>query len=120
MCVSWPEAGATMDAIGVVKYAAGNVYGFVGISEKDVPINGFGLAVAWGLADSVNISHVGTSITVTRGDILKPGAVAGTFFSSLTDQALSTQLFRWVQAASTPVAISTLGQNYAKGLVRAL
>ena len=120
MGVSWPEAGASMDAVSVVKYAAGNVFGFVGVAERDTPINSFGLAVAWGLADSVHISNVGSSITVTAGDVLKPGAVAGTFFSSVTPQAMSTLLYRFVQAASTPVAVSTLAQSYAKGLVRAL
>ena len=120
MGVSWPEAGASMDGVGAVKYAGGNVFGFIGVSEKDIAINDYGLATAWGIADSVHISNVGSSITVTRGDILRPGAVAGTFFSSQTPAAMSTLLYRWVQAATTPVAVSTLAQTYCKGLVRAL
>lgn len=118
--ISWVEAGASIDAISVTKYAAANLAGFVGVSEKDVPINGFGLAIAWGKADSVLISHVGTSITVTAGDVLKPGAVAGTFFSSITPQAMSSLLYRYVIAGSTPAAVSTEAQAYATGLVRAL
>lgn len=120
MGISWPDAGASMDGIGVVKYAATNVGGFCGVAEQDVAINGYGLAVSWGLANSVLISHVGSSITVTRGDFLKPGAVAGTFFSSITPQAVSTLLYRYVIAATTPVAVSTLVQSYCKGLVKAL
>lgn len=120
MGVSWQDIGASMDGVSAVKYAAALIPGFIGVSEKDVAINDYGLATAWGIADSVHISNVGSSITVTRGDILKPGAVAGTFFSSITPQAISTLLYRWVQAATTPVAVSTLAQSYCKGLVRAL
>lgn len=118
--VSLVQAGASIDGNSAVKYAAANLEGFAGVADQDIPINGFGVVTAWGLANSVQISHVGTSITVTRGDILKPGAVAGTFFSSITDQALSTLLYRYVIAATTPVAVSTKAQSFAKGIVRAL
>ena len=120
MGVSWVEAGASIDCLSATKYAGGNVHTFIGVSERDVAINDFGFAVCWGMANSVLISHVGSSITITRGDILKPGAVAGTFFSSITSQALSTLLYRYVMAATTPVAVSTLAQSYCKGLVKAL
>lgn len=120
MGVSWVGAGASIDALSATKYAAANVYGFIGVSEADVPINGFGFATCWGMANSVLISHVGTSITVTRGDVLIPGAVAGTFFSSVTPQAMSTLLYRFAQAATTPVAVSTQAQSYCKAIVRAL
>lgn len=120
MGISYVEAGASIDCISAVKYAAANAKGFAGVSERDVAINSYGVAVVWGLADSVLLSHVGTSITVTRGDVLKPGAVAGTFFSSVTGEAMSTLLYRYVIAASTPVAVSTQTQSYAKGFVKAL
>lgn len=118
--VSWVAAGASIDAISVTKYAATGVSTFIGVSESDVAINGFGFAVCWGLANSVLISHVGSSITVTRGDTLIPGAVAGTFFSSIVPQTVSTLFYRYVIAATTPVAVSTQAQSYCKGLVRAL
>lgn len=120
MGVSLVQAGASIDGVSAVKYAAGNLDGFCGVASRDVAINSFGDAIVWGYAKSVLISHVGTSITVTRGDILKPGAVAGTFFSSITDQALSTLLYRYVIAATTPAAVSTLAQSYCAGIVKAL
>lgn len=120
MGVSWVAAGASVDALSATKYAGGTVNGFIGVSETDVPINGFGFAIAWGMANSVLLSHVGTSITITRGDILKPGAVAGTFFSSITNEAVSTLFYRYVVAATTPVAVSTQVQSYCRGLVKAL
>ena len=114
------QAGASIDGVSAVLATAAAQEGFCGVASEDIPINGYGLVTSWGLANSVLISHVGSSITVTAGDILKPGAVAGTFFSSLTDQALSTLLYRYVIAATTPVAVSTLAQAYCKGIVRAL
>jgi len=118
--ISYVEAGASIDGISATKYAAANLAGFAGVSQSDVAINDYGLAVVWGLANSVAISHVGSSITITAGDVLKPGAVAGTFFSSLTPQAMSTLLYRYVIAATTPVAVSTEAQAFCQGLVRAL
>ncbi|HPO87513.1 MAG TPA: hypothetical protein PLN86_16865 [Candidatus Hydrogenedentes bacterium] len=113
-------AGASIDGVSATKYAAANVRTFAGVAAEDIPINGYGRVTAWGLAQSVAISNVGTSITITRGDTLKPGAVAGTFFSSLASEAISTLLYKYVVAASTPVAISTGSQSYCHGIVRAL
>ncbi len=113
-------AGASIDGVSAVKSTAASIKSFVGIAAEDIPINGYGRVTVWGLAQSVFISNVGTSITITRGDTLKPGAVAGTFFSSVTDAAMSTLLNKYVIAASTPVAISTASQSYVQGIVRAL
>lgn len=118
--VSLAQAGASIDGISAVLMAAANLEGFVGVARQDIAINAYGLVTAWGMADSVLLSHVGSSITVTAGDILKPGAVSGTFFSSVTDQAVSTLFYRFVLAATTPVAVSTQAQSYCKGIVRAL
>lgn len=90
---------------------------FIGVSASDVAINGFGKAVAWGYAASIALSNVGTSITVTAGDVLKPGAVAGTFFSSVTDEALSTVVYRFAVAGQT-VTISAAA--WVSGFVRGL
>ena len=113
-------AGASTDGVSATKSLAANQKGFIGVAAEDIPINGYGRVTAWGLAQSVFISNVGTSITITRGDTLIPGAVAGTFFSSVTAQAMSTLLNKYVIAASTPVAISTASQSYVQGIVRAL
>lgn len=113
-------SGASIDGVSATKSAAANVRTFVGVAAEDIPINGYGRVTAWGLAPVVQLSNVGTSITITRGDTLKPGAVAGTFFSSLANEAISTLLYKYVVAASTPVAISTGSQAYCQGIVRAL
>jgi len=118
--VALVSAGASIDGISSVKYAAGNVAGFIGVATQDIAINDFGNVTAFGFVNSVVISNVGTSITVTRGDILKPGAVAGTFFSSLTPQAMSTILYKYVIAATTPTAISAAAEAYVSGIVRAI
>ena len=112
------QAGASIDGISAVNSTAATYKGFCGVATADIAINDFGRVQAWGLAASVLISHVGSSITITAGDTLKPGAVAGTFFSSLTDQAISTLLYRYVYAANTTTALSA--QVWVQGVVKAL
>ena len=111
------QAGASIDGISAVQLAAASLKGFCGIAKQDIATNDFGLVIAYGLADSVLISHEGTSITVTAGDTLKPSAVAGKFASSVTDQAISTLLYRYVYAATTNTISAAA---YVKGIVRAL
>ena len=118
MGVNLVQAGASIDGIGAIRSTAATIEGFCGVAKQDIAINGFGLVTAWGYAASVYISNVGSSITITRGDILKPGAVAGSFFSSLTDEAMSTLLYRYVIAADTTVAVSAL--NWQQGVVKGL
>lgn len=113
-------AGASIDGISSVKSTAAAIKGFAGVAVQDIPINGFGLVTAWGYVNSVQISHVGSSITITAGDTLIPGAVAGTFFSSVTAQAMSTLLYKYVIAGNTPDAVSTQAVAFTTGLVRAL
>lgn len=121
MGVAYPITGASIDGVSVVKSTAALARGFTGVAINDIAINGFGMAVAWGYVNSVQISNVGTSITVTAGDQLQAGAVAGTFFSAITPQATSTQYYRFVYAAATvPVDISVLSQAFVPGIVRAL
>lgn len=85
--------------------ASGAVW--LGIANQDIPINGWGMATVWGVANSVMLSAVGTSITVTKGDMLIPSAVSGTFFSgTVTNQALSTQLYHYMYALSS-ITVST-------------
>lgn len=130
--VALVASGASIDGISSVKQVA-TTYAqtFSGISIKDVPVNGYGLAVAWGLADSVALSAVGTSITITRGDPLWPSNVAGYFFSSaancgqVVNAALSTLTAATLLPAIKPylTAVDTANisaQTYIRGLVRAL
>lgn len=115
------QTGASIDGISAVRSTAALWKGFVGVAQQDIAINGFGLVTAWGYANSVAISNVGTSITVTRGDYLKPGAAAGTFFSGqAADESLSTLLYRSVVAAVTTVAISAVTDGGTSGFVRGL
>jgi len=115
------QAGASIDGISSLRSTAALWKGFVGVAQQDIAINGFGLVTAWGFANSVAISNVGSSITVTRGDYLKPGAAAGTFFSGqAADETLSTLLYRSVVAATTAVAISAVTDGGVSGFVRGL
>lgn len=118
MGVALVQAGASIDGISSIKSTAAAYKGFCGVAKQDIAINDFGVVTAWGLADSVLISHEGSSITITRGDTLKPSAVGGAFASSLTDQAISTLLYRYVYAATTTEALSA--QIWIKGVVRAV
>lgn len=116
LAAAYVLAGASTDGISVTRASAANIKGFCGVSIKDIPVNGYGLVCVWGWA-SVVLSNVGTSITITKGDVLIPGAVAGTFFSSVTPQAMSTLLYKYVVAADT-ATISAAG--YVTGLIRGL
>lgn len=118
---SFPITGASIDGISSVKTTGALARGFVGVAIQDIAINGFGLVTAWGYVNSVQISNVGSSITVTAGDQLLVGAVAGTFFSVITAQATSTQYYKYVYAATTvPVDLSNLNQSFVAGIVRAI
>jgi len=108
-------SNASFDGASAVKYAATNVKSFWGVATRDVPINGFGKAVVAGYAASVQISSVGTSITVTGGDVLIPGGLAGTFFSSVTDAALSTLHYRYVV---TGIGTTISAISWVSGFVR--
>lgn len=119
--VALPISGASIDGVSAVRATAALARGFVGVATQDIAINGTGLVTAWGYVNSVQISNVGSSITVTAGDQLLAGAVAGTFFSAITPQASSTQYYRFVYAAATnPTAISGLAESFVSGIVRAL
>lgn len=118
---AFPISGASIDGISAVKATGALARGFVGVAVQDIAINGFGLVTAWGQVNSVQISNVGTSITITAGDQLLAGAVAGTFFSAISPQATSTQYYKYVYAATTVgVDISNLNVAYVQGIVRAI
>lgn len=114
--------GASVDGISAVRSTAALWKGFAGCAQQDIAINGFGLITAWGLANSVAISNVGSSITITAGDGLKPGAASGTFFSGQPlAETLSTLLYRYIVAANTtPNALSAVADSYHQGFVRGL
>lgn len=106
---------ASFDGLSAVQSTAAAIKDFHGIAVKDTPINGFGKATTYGYAASIALSNVGTSITITAGDTLKPGAVAGTFFSSITDAAMTTVLNKYIVAGQT-TTIS--GLAWVSGFIR--
>lgn len=108
-------SAVSFDGLASVPSTAALIRDFHGVVAKDTPINGFGKATTYGYAASIVISNVGTSITVTAGETLKPGAVAGTFFSSITDAAMTTLLNVRVVAGQT-TTISALA--WVSGFVR--
>jgi hypothetical protein len=119
---AFPIAAASIDGISAVNVTTALARGFVGVATQDIAINGFGLCTAWGFVNSVQISNVGTSLTITAGDMLRPGAAAGTFFSGINNvETASTLLYRFVYAATTvPVDLSNLNQSFVSGIVRAI
>lgn len=116
------QTGASVDGISSVRSTAALWKGFVGVAAQDIAINGFGLVTAWGYANSIAISNVGSSITITAGDYLKPGAATGTFFSGqAAAETLSTLLYRTIVVANTtPNALSAIADSYHAGFVRGL
>ena len=126
------NSGASTDGVQSVKQPATTFSKtFYGISRTDVPVNGFGTACVWGLADSIALSAVGTSITVTRGENLWPSAVAGYFFTSNANDAKSTSTGLSLVAASAFIqnvktyavavdSITVSAQAYVRGIIRAI
>lgn len=112
------QLAASFDGIGSVKVAAALYNGFMGVAVGDIAINSFGLVQNWGFCNSVQVSGVGTSLSIQVGNYLIPGAVAGQFFSSLTDQAVSTLLYRYaINATATMVSANP---SFTSAFLRAL
>lgn len=112
------EAANSIDGVSSVKWALTKQKGFVGFAAQDIAINSYGRVTAFGYAASVQISGVGTSITVTAGDVLKPGAVAGTAFSAVANEAVSTLFYKYAYVAST-ITVSA-NPVWAACIVRAI
>jgi hypothetical protein len=127
------QSATSIDGINAVKNPATS-YGsmFVGISRQDIPVNGYGTVVCWGIADSILLSNAGTSITITKGDWLWPSAVAGAFYSSargalVVNAALSVYTAQSLVGEVKPYVIATTtvpntvsAATYVSGMVRAL
>lgn len=118
----YSAGNASIDGISSVNITTALARGFVGVATQNIAINAYGLVTAWGIVNSVQISNVGSSITITANDILRPGAAAGTFFSGINNsETLSTLSYRYVVAATTvPIDLSNLNQSFVKGIVRAI
>lgn len=113
---------ASTDGVSCIKVAADAVMpNFAGIAIQDVPADGYGQARAFGHVNSVLISAEAdktVGVTGIANSFLKVGAVAGSFTSTQTAQALSTFAYKTVQCLTT-TNISG-GLNYCQGFVRAI
>lgn len=75
------------NAVLALSGTAADLPGFMGVADQDIATNAVGRIVSWGYAKSVYISQTGTSITITNGDPLVPGAAG--FFSLAPTYAAS-------------------------------
>ena len=119
--VSISPTAASLDGVSaVIANGAADYKGFIGFAIRDIPNNDYGLVQVNGLVASVLVSHEGTSITVTAGDLVIPNAVgvssvgAAAIFSG--NGALLYN-FRAVQAVDS-ATISAAA--YVRGLIRML
>lgn len=110
---------ASIDGVQAVKVTAALAKGFVGYAVQDIASNAYGLVQCWGYCNSVQLSNSTTSVTVTSGDNLQPGAVAGTMATLLLNEGISTLAYRYSILANTPNTISS-APMWVSALVRAL
>lgn len=121
MGVALVVTAASGDGIGAIKAVATSGSAFCGVAVADIAINAFGLVTAWGYANSVFLSQSVGSWTITSGDVLRLNATqAGAFTSVFTDQALSTQYYKYVIAAGAVADTISNPRPYMSGIVRAL
>ena len=94
-----------------------------GISKGDIPSNGYGLVQAYGYCDSIAVSIITNTTIGVSGSAasqLYPGAVAGTFISTLPvgNTVLSLDITPRCQVTAWTTA--GLSDGYCAGFVRAL
>ena len=109
--------GNSVNGVNATYPAAVSIKSWIGIANKTVAINGYGLAQAWGYRDSIKVSNETTSITITAGDALTPIATA-VGMSSVGGATLAYTNMPYAIAAET-LTLSQ-GQTYIKGIIRAL
>lgn len=117
--VAYAITGNSVDGVGVILPASGtaaSLPGFMGIALQDIPVNGYGLVQAFGMVNSILLSNVGTSITITQGDPLIPSAQGGALFSGAPTYANS--------GGQVVIAMATAGisgaSTYISGLLQGL
>lgn len=108
------------NAVLALSGTAGDLPGFIGVADQDIATNAVGRVVAWGYVKSVYLSQTGTSITITNGDPLVPGAAG--FFSLAPTYAASG--FKYVIASNVPTTGVTgtlsnaVNVNFVSGFVK--
>lgn len=111
---------ASADGIGAVKISANaDFINLAGVAKKDIPSDGYGIVQNWGYVDSVLVSAIAAN-SVTPGIMLGASAVAGATegVTGVTDQALSTMAYNYIEAWVTTGAQS--GLPYTSGFIRAI
>lgn len=101
--------------------ADGYMCAFMGIASQDIASLGYGRTQVWGYVNSIMFSAEADKTVgnlAVADTLLKKGAVAGTFTTAQTAQALSTMLYKYVQVLQT-VNISG-GVPYGRGFVRGI
>jgi len=110
---------ASADGSSVSASTIGRWPGFVGIAAGDIPSNTAGRLLCWGVANSVLLSaEADKTVGLNAITYLSPSAVAGQMTSTLTAQAVSTLLGKYIYNLAT-TNISG-GLNYTKAMVRAI
>ena len=108
-------AAASNTGYGVVDNKdANSIRGFVGIALSNVPNTAVGRFTTYGYAASVETFALGTSITITRGDPLGPGAVNASL--GVSSAGLTTAYGPVIALETITVSAGT----YVKGWVRAM
>lgn len=111
---------ASVDGAQAVMTASGSsltLPGWLGVANADIASNAYGLIQCWGYAASVYCSQLATSITITLGDALVPGAEKGGLFSTVPTYLNSG--FGYVLTVSAPPTVSMAKTaNYTSGIVR--
>ena len=76
---------------------------FIGLAAADIAVNAYGRVQSYGIASVAFSAEADKTVGVTgiAGSFLKAGAVAGTWTSTLTPQALSTFVYKYVSAITT-------------------
>lgn len=88
----------------------------LGVSLSDVPVNGVGMARAYGVVNSVFVFAVGSSVTVNAGDVLGAGAAGSLGFNST---GIRTVLGPVVALEAGGAIVGSPG-GYIKGFARCL
>jgi len=112
-------AGNSFDGVSAVLADSGtaaNLPGFIGIARDDIADNSYGLAQCFGYNASVFLSAEGTSITITQGDCMIPGAGAGGM-SSAAAGTYAASGFGYVLAVGTPTISAAV---YTEGFIKCL
>lgn len=90
---------------------------WVGVAAADIADTGYGRVQAFGFANSIRYSAVGSSITIAIGEPCAPGAEAGGAASAVTPSYAASG-FGFILASNCPAAISAAG--WMSGLIRCL